>query len=138
MSKKNEILEILKGMDSNNILYINNEYCEHNNYPDNFVYYMEDLAEEYTGDKIDVFNFANRMFFGQDENREDSSFNPNRNYYYYNGYGNLVSLDYLSYNEYSNEFMYDFFNYEIDDIIEWIIENDLDFDNDEIREILDK
>ncbi len=97
---------------------------------------MEDLAEHFSND--DIINFANRMYFGNDENREESSFNPNRDYFYYNGYANLVSLDYLDYNEYSNEFMYDFFDCEIDNIIKWIIENDLDFDNDEIREILDK
>lgn len=136
MSKKNEILEILKGMDSNDILYINNEYCDDNGHDDDRVYPMEDLAEFFSND--DLMNFANRMYFGNDENGDDSSFNPNRDYFYYNGYGNLVSLDYLDYNEYSNEFMYDFFNCEIDSIIEWIIENDLDFDNDEIREILDK
>lgn len=136
MSKENEILKILKGMDSEEIRYINNEYCDDNNYYDNCVYPMEDLAEHFSND--DIMNFANRMYFGNDENREESSFNPNRDYFYFNGYANLVSLDYLDYNEYSKEFMYDFFDCEIDDIIKWIIENDLDFDNDEIREILDK
>ena len=47
-----------------------------------------------------------RAFYGYDEdtyttdsygNREHGAFNPNRAYFTYNGYGNLVSADYKDY-----------------------------------------
>ena len=32
-------------------------------------------------------------------NKEYGAFNPNRNYFYFNGYGNLVSSDYKDYSD---------------------------------------
>ncbi len=49
-----------------------------------------------------------RAFFGRDDeswetdsrgNKIYLSFNPNRNYFYFNGYGNLVSCDYKDYSD---------------------------------------
>lgn len=67
-------------------------------------YEMEMLNEFYNG--IEPLEFLHRVYYGRDDDtyHTDSSgdkvydeFNPNRDYFYYNGYGNLVSSDYKDY-----------------------------------------
>ncbi len=81
---------------------------------DDRYYFMEDLTNYI--DTSDLWNsLIYRMFYGRDDdsfiadssgNKEYSSFNPNREYYYYNGYGNLVSCDDKDYSSYlDNEFI---------------------------------
>ena len=71
---------------------------------DDRYYEMEMLSEFYNG--TDPVELLNRAYFGRDdenwygkENGEKvyGEFNPNRTYFYYNGYGNLVSADYKDY-----------------------------------------
>ena len=71
---------------------------------DDRYYCMEELDELYSDTKpIDLLY---RTFYGHDDdtwttdasgNRTYGEFNPNRTYFYYNGYGNLVSSDYKDY-----------------------------------------
>jgi hypothetical protein len=78
---------------------------------DDYYYSMDDLDEYYNNAKpIDLLY---RAFYGYDkdvwatDSRGDKTygpFNPNRNYFYYNGYGNLVSTDYIDYSDYLNEY----------------------------------
>ena len=137
--KRNEveamIMEVLKQADDSDIFAIWNSYCEERNYCDDMVYNMEDLNEFFQGQDADYI--ICRAFYGSDEGREESSFNPNRDYFMFNGYGNLVSLDYLSFNQYSGKFKLSDFNYEVDNIIEYIIDNEDDFGIDEISEVLE-
>lgn len=67
-------------------------------------YSMDELNEHYIG--TEPSEFLLRAFYGYDEdtyttdrsgNREYGAFNPNREYFKYNGYGNLVSADYKDY-----------------------------------------
>ena len=78
---------------------------------DNRYYEMDMLSEFYncTG-PIDLLN---RAYFGYDSecwhtdsggNRVYGAFNPNREYFRCNGYGNLVSSDYKDYSEYLDEY----------------------------------
>ncbi len=101
---------------------------------DNRYYYMEDLNDFYHG--VDAIDLLNRAYFGYDSetwhtdahgNKIFGAFNPNREYYTYNGYGNFVSSDYKDY----SCFLDDYF---IDAIIE--NQNYLVLDND-IIEILE-
>ena len=71
---------------------------------DDRYYYMEDLNDFYSG--ADLIELLNRAFFGCDADtwhtdahgeKEYGPFNPNRDYFYYNGYGNLVSSNYKDY-----------------------------------------
>ena len=73
---------------------------------DDRYYAMEDLDELYSG--CSATELLNRAFFGHDAenwhydasgNKEYGAFNPNREYFYYNGYGNLVSADYKDYSD---------------------------------------
>lgn len=67
---------------------------------------METLDEIYQGK--DITEILRRAYFGHDddtwheENGEKvyGEFNPNRDYFYFNGYGNLVSTDYKDYSDY--------------------------------------
>lgn len=65
---------------------------------------MDELDELYNG--TEPSELLRRAFFGYDEetyttdrdgNKTYGAFNPNREYFRYNGYGNLVSSDYKDY-----------------------------------------
>ena len=76
---------------------------------DDRYYYMEDLNEFYHG--ADPLELLYRVFYGHDEtyttdstgNKTYGEFNPNREYFKYNGYGNLISTDYKNYSDFLNE-----------------------------------
>lgn len=71
---------------------------------DNRYYPMEELDELYMG--VEPSEILRRAYYGYDVdiyttdgsgNKEYGQFNPNREYFTYNGYGNLVSTDYKDY-----------------------------------------
>ena len=74
-------------------------------------YPMEELDELMFGkDPSELLRMA---FYGHDEdtfttdshgNREHGAFNPNRDYFTFNGYGNLVSSDYIDYSGYLDHY----------------------------------
>ena len=77
---------------------------------DNKFYPMDDLNELFYGTEPD--EILRRAFYGYDEpvnkDEERLPFNPNRGYFYFNGYGNLVSIDQRDYTEYlDNDFIQD-------------------------------
>ena len=74
---------------------------------DSRYYEMETLNEFYCG--REPLEILQRAYFGHDNdtyttdshgNRTYGEFNPNRDYFAFNGYGNLVSSDYRDYSEY--------------------------------------
>lgn len=75
-----------------------NGYLEDNRY-----YTMDELDELYTGtEPSEILRLA---FYGHDaEVCGYGQFNPNRAYFTYNGYGNLVSADYKDYTDYLDEY----------------------------------
>ena len=127
-----KILNIFKEMDDDEIVSIWNEYCyECNMYDDEILDYdrMEELIENSNEGGL---YWINRFFYGSDDYSSEGSANPNRNYFSFNGYGNIESFDYI-YNSYSGEFNH----IDIDALIDYIIENKESFNNDDIQEILD-
>ena len=72
---------------------------------DDQVFPMGDLNELCQG--ISTKEILRRAFYGYDEptdkDGERLPFNPNRDYFYFNGYGNLVSTDKIDYSSYLNE-----------------------------------
>ncbi|AVJ48892.1 hypothetical protein [Lactobacillus phage PMBT4] len=91
---------------------------------------MEELDEYYQ--EVEPSEILRRAFFGYDEpySKSDvkSSFNPNRDYFYINGYGNLVSTDERDYSDYLDE-----------EFVEDIIDNASNLDlSDGAQEILEK
>ena len=73
---------------------------------DDRYYNMDELNDLYSGQEPQEILF--RAFYGFDADtwmtdsrgdKEYRAFNPNREYFYFNGYGNLVSSDYKDYSD---------------------------------------
>ncbi len=111
------IIEIIKNSDNEDLIDINNGYQGEVN-GDNYIYRMTDF-DEIMGGEIAPSELAYRIFYGGD-------FNPNHNYFWYNGYGNLCSSDYANDCPYICE----------SEIAEWCVEHDEDFGNWRIRAVL--
>lgn len=100
---------------------------------DRTCYMMDELDEFYQG--TEVTEILMRAFFGHDddnwhiENGEKvyGEFNPNRDYFYFNGYGNLVSTNYCDYSDFLDEYF-----------VQEIIDNESNLDLSEgAQEIID-
>lgn len=81
---------------------------------DDRYYNMDELKEFYYN--ADVMDLINRVYYGysEDETYTDEhgqikhcQFNPNQDYFRYNGYGNLVSAWYKDYMVFLNEYFID-------------------------------
>ena len=110
-TRKKEILEDILGYfqeNENEFIEAIEELDSYNDYlNDDRQYPMEELSEFLCG--IDPLEAIERAFFGYDKEsyngeRYEQSFNPYRKYFYFNGYGNLVSTDYLDYSSYLDEY----------------------------------
>ena len=129
---KERIIDLFKEMNEEEVISVWNEYCREVNKFDDEI--MDDYElEEWVNNSGDTMNILNRFFFGSDEEREGTSANPNRNYFKFNGYGNIISFDYI-YNQFTDEFYY----IDADEWAEYIAENEEAFYNDEIQEIIDE
>lgn len=105
---------------------------------DNRYYYMEDLKELFSGeDPIDILN---RAYFGRDDDawntnahgeKEYGPFNPNREYFYFNGYGNLVSSNYKDYSAYIDAYAVE----AMQEARQWIYTIE---DNEELSQLFDE
>lgn len=72
-----------------------------NGYLDDHRYYdMEDLEMFIPRDPVEAINLA---FFGYDEETCEDHFNPNRDYFRFNGYGNFVSADTKDYSMFCDD-----------------------------------
>lgn len=115
MKTEKEIREELKDLFEEDIELFNDtieELDSYNGYLGDDRYY----SMEYLIDCIDTSDLWNsliyRIFYGRDDDcyitnsrgeKEYSQFNPNREYYYYDCYGNLVSSDYEDYSDYLDD-----------------------------------
>ena len=115
---KEKLQELFKEMSISDLVNVHREYCDATNCFDDEIYSMDDF-DEVIGEQ-EPWWIACRIFYGD--------FNPNDDYFTFNGYGNLKSLN--SYN--ASEYIY------INDIIDHIIENHDALYNDEIEAILDE
>lgn len=97
----------------------------------NRFYKMEELPDFFSnGSRDEIVDLLMKVRFGCDLDSEDVPFNPMRDYFRFDCYGNLESTDEVDYSEYLN-----------DDFIEAAIENKDDLysvrENSEIQEILE-
>ena len=129
---KERIIDLFKEMNDEEVISAWNEYCREVNKFDDEIMDAYEL-EEWANNSGDTMNILNRFFFGSDEEREGTSANPKRNYFKFNGYGNIISFDYI-YNQFTDEFHY----VDADELAEYIAENEEAFYNDEIQEIIDE
>lgn len=108
------IKEIIEKMSNGDKLSLWNEYCGLNNLDDDYICYMEDFDEIMEGKE--PWEVARCCYFGD--------FNPTHEYFWFNAYGNLESTDYLG----------DVID--IDEIVDYIIDNEETFGYTEIMEVL--
>lgn len=113
---KEKIREIIERMSNENLINLHNDYCCANYY-NNDIMDMCTINEILSGKK--PTEILNMVFYG--------NFNPNDSYFRFNGIGYLESCDYPKYDW-----------IDIDEIVDYIIDNNEDFDVDEIRDALDE
>ncbi len=90
--------------------------------------FMEDLDIYFEGSKpLDVLF---RAYYGGDGDGNEE-FNPNSTYFYFNGYGNLISTNYKDYSDYLSE-------YTIVDFLENRAHIDAIDEDDELAELFDE
>lgn len=131
----NNILEALQNMDDSELVALWNEYTTAAGYSDDYIYTAEELEDIIDNSQEGAMYWINRFFYGFDGYNKDGSANPNRNYFQFNGYGNIVSFDYVGYNQYTGKFS----EYiDEDALTNYIIDNNDALYNDDIQDILDE
>ena len=111
---RDEVLEMLRDMNDNDLVAVHNEYCEKVRYDDDRIYYMEELNELMYGMKpLDIL-------------REARDVDTNDDWIRWNGYGNLESTDC------PEDWM------DLDEIADYIVENEDPLYNDDIRDLMDE
>ena len=120
MDKYERIRAALEAMKTPDIIAIHNEYCINYHYIDDYIYSMDDFDDIVSG--YTPYSLALCLFNGH-------HFNPADDYFFFNGYANLESINFYD-DEYSPVYL--------DDLTDCIIRNDEDFNNEELRRILDE
>ena len=113
--KVEAIKNIIEGMDESDAVALHNEYCYETNDYDDEIIEMERFDEICEG--MTPSDIANHIFYGD--------FNPNHEYFHFNGYGNFESTDYPT------DWIYP------GDIAREVVDRECAFENDEIQEEID-
>ena len=103
------INQIIEFFENNEDIYNSciEELDEYNCYLNDDRYYDMEYLNEFYND-VEPIELLYRVYYGHDAdnyttdssgNRTYGEFNPNRNYFKYNGYGNLVSTNYPDYSD---------------------------------------
>lgn len=114
-----EIKNAIMNMSDFDVISLHNVYCDKIDGAECIIYSMDDFNEIMTN--IEPWEIARACFYGK-------RFCPVDNYFYFDAYGNLESMDYVSCEEGP---IY------IDQIVKYIIDNSDCLGNMEIADILD-
>lgn len=132
MTTNERIIEVLKNLSESELLTVYNSYCDDNNKVDDIIYSMWDFEEILNG--IDKFELVRMALYGE--------FNPNDDYFYFNGYGNLNSCNFIPYEIYdkfdtiySTQIVND--QIVLDEVADYIVNSGCDYGITEIEEILE-
>ena len=116
MEKRKNLVDYINSMNTDAIVELHNSYCEAAGHEDDRIYSMYELDELLEGrTPTDILSMG---FYGD--------FRPHHDFFWFNGYGNLKSADYIAY---MPIFAIDIANY--------ILSKEDSLGNDEIQEILD-
>ena len=116
-----EVREYLGTLDDGEKVDIWNEYADAANNPDDRIYSMDEFDEIFSDTK--PWEIARACFYSR-------RFNPSDSWFWFNGYGNVESADYISDHD-------DRSPIDLDEVAEYIVSNDDELFNDDIRAILD-
>ena len=120
MTIKEKLAVYIGDLPGTKAISLHNEYCEHDCAYENHIYGMDEF-DEIVGECLPS-ELARMCYYGD--------FCPANSYFWYNGYGNLVSSDYPATD--NNSPFY------VSDIVKYIVDNDDDLGDEEIREMLDE
>lgn len=109
-----QIRDYLENLDDDSLLYIYRNYCDETENVDDDIYSMDDFDEIMESTK--PWEVARACYFGD--------FRPCDKYFEFNGYGNIVSFNYIS------------DKVDIDEIARFIVENNNSLYDGEIESIL--
>lgn len=117
MEKREKLVDYINGLGDDKLIELHNSYCEAAGYEDDRIYSMYELDELLEG--MTPTDILLRGFYGD--------FNPRHAFFWFNGYSNLESADYMSGTPICAE-----------DIADYILSEKDSLGNDEIQEILDE
>ncbi len=120
MSIQEKLAAYIGDMPEDKAISLHNEYCEHDHKYDDHIYDMDEF-DEIIGECLP--SDIARMCYYED-------FCPADSYFWYNGYGNLVSGDCPMTDDNSPFY--------VSDIVKYIVNNDDDLRDEGIREILEE
>ena len=115
MEKKQKIVDYINGMGVEEKIALHNTYCDAANCMDDCIYAMDDMEEILDG--VDKWELVRMVQFGD--------FDCMKDFWGFNGYGNLVSYNALELPVYA------------EDIADYVLWKEDSLGNDEIQEILD-
>ena len=115
MTKREKLVDYINGMGIEEEIALHNAYCDAANCMDNCIYAMDEIEEILDG--VDKWELARMVQFGD--------FDCTKDFWGFNGYGNLVSYNALELPIYA------------EDIADYILLREDSLGNDEIQEILD-
>lgn len=115
------VREYLDTLDDGEKVNIWNDYTEATNNTDDQIYNMDEFDELFSDTK--PWEIARACFYSR-------RFNPSDNWFWFNGYGNVESADYISDRD-------DRSPIDLDEVAEYIVSNNDELFNDDIRAILD-
>lgn len=127
---KELLVECMENMSTSELVYLHNNYCDADGYSDDHIYRMSEFDNVMSGD--DPHSIACNVFYGD--------FCPAHEFFWFNGYGNLESADFIQtdgvkpvclsdiadYIERERDSLY---NSDIQDIIDEYDENEEEQDN---------
>ena len=116
-----EVREYLDTLDDGEKVNTWNDYTDAANSPDDRIYSMDEFDEIFSNTK--PWEIARACFYSR-------RFNPSDSWFWFNGYGNVESADYISDHD-------DRSPIDLDEVAEYIVSNDDELFNDDIRAILD-
>lgn len=116
MKKFELIKETLDNMSESDLFWLYKEYMNQAQLYDDEIFDMEEFDDIMSGST--PTDIAQKIFYG--------NFRPNDNYFRFDGYANLESIDWLK-----DEI-------DLDEIADYIIDNENSLENSEIQEILDE
>ena len=115
---KEKIKAIIEAMDDDDKIALWNESCRECNHCDDVIYSMDEFDEIVDG--YSPLDIVRKTYYSR-------NFDPNSAYFYFNGYANLVSLDYP---DAEKSPLY------LDDLVDRIMRHENAFGNDEIAAVL--
>ena len=117
MTKREKLIDLLQEMDDTTLVFLYNDYCQVVNHFDDEIYYIDMFDEIFNGQ--DPFDIATKIHYGD--------FNPAYEYFKFNGYGNIESICKWELDRFID----------IPEIVDYILDNDYSFENNDVLYILD-